>query len=37
VNLENCNRRAEARGLAGDDRKRFIAGCLDGSKVTVDG
>ena len=37
VKVENCNRRAARRGLDGDERRKFVAACLDGSKVTVDG
>ena len=37
VKVENCNRRAQARGLAGEDRRKFVAACLDGSSVVADG
>jgi hypothetical protein len=37
VKLENCNRRAVKRGLGGDEKTKFVAACLDGSGVAVDG
>ena len=31
--VRNCNRRAADRRLDGEDKKKFVAGCLDGSTV----
>jgi hypothetical protein len=31
--VKNCNHRADGRRLDGEERNKFVAGCLDGATV----